>query len=157
MIGTIYSIIPALVMLVLVIVTKRVLLSLGIGIILGAFFIHEFAIINALKEIWLVFYETFVDAGEPNWSNILLILFLLLLGIMTALLQASGGSRAFGEWMLKRVKTRSGAQIMTAFLGMIIFIDDYFNSLAVGQRSEEHTSELQSRGHLVCRLLLEKK
>src|SRR5699024_10965730 len=75
----------------------------------------------------------FVTDGELNTGNLLLLGFLLLLGIMTALLQASGGSRAFGEWMIKRVKTRIGAQLMTAVLGMIIFIDDYFNSLAVGQ------------------------
>ncbi|MHA6251935.1 Na+/H+ antiporter NhaC family protein [Oceanobacillus sp. CAU 1775] len=133
MIGTFYSVIPALVMLILVIVTKRVLLSLGIGIVLGAFFIHEFAVLDSLQEIWLVFYGIFIDDGAVNLGNILLLLFLLLLGIMTAFLQASGGSRAFGEWMLKRVKTRTGAQLMTAVLGIIIFIDDYFSSLSVGQ------------------------
>lgn len=133
MVGTFYSIIPALIMLVLVIVTKRVLLSLGVGIVLGAFFIHEFDILHSLQEVWLVFYEIFVVDGALNRDNILLIVFLLLLGIMTAFLQASGGSRAFGEWMLKRVKTRAGAQVMTAVLGIIIFIDDYFSSLSVGQ------------------------
>lgn len=133
MVGTFFSIIPALIMLVLVIATKKVLLSLGVGIALGAFFIHEFDIINSLQEIWLVFYEIFIVDGELNTGNILLLVFLLLLGIMTAFLQASGGSRAFGEWMLKRVKTRTGAQVMTAVLGLIIFIDDYFSSLSVGQ------------------------
>lgn len=133
MVGTVYSLIPALVMLVLVIVTKRVLLSLGVGIALGAFFIHDFNILRSLQEVWTVFYEIFVVDGEPNTSNLLLIGFLLLLGVMTAFLQASGGSRAFGEWMLKRVKTRVGANVMTAILGLIIFIDDYFGSLAVGQ------------------------
>src|SRR5690625_2037891 len=155
--GTFYSIIPALLTLVLVLLTRRVLPSLGIGILVGALFIHDFNILASVKEIWNVFYIIFVTDGELNTGNLLLLGFLLLLGIMTAILQASGGSRAFGEWMIKRVKTRIGAQLMTAVLGMIIFIDDYFNSLAVGQRSEEHTSELQSRGHLVCRLLLEKK
>ncbi len=133
MAGTFYSIIPALVMLVLVIVTKKVLLSLGAGIVLGAFFIHEFDILHSLQEVWLVFYEIFIDDGGLNTDNILLLGFLLLLGIMTAFLQASGGSRAFGEWMLERVKTRTGAQVMTAVLGIIIFIDDYFSSLSVGQ------------------------
>lgn len=133
MVGTFFSVIPALVMLVLVIATKKVLLSLGVGIVLGAFFIHDFQILSSLQEVWLVFYEIFISEGELNSSNILLIAFLLLLGIMTAFLQASGGSRAFGEWMLKRVKTRTGAQMMTAVLGIIIFIDDYFSSLSVGQ------------------------
>ena len=131
--GTIYSIIPALIMLVLVITTRKILLSLGSGIIIGALFIHDFNVLQAVKEIWYVFYEIFVSEGAPNTGNIQLIGFLLLLGIMTVFLQASGGSRAFGDWMMKRVKTRRGAQLMTGVLGLIIFIDDYFNSLAVGQ------------------------
>lgn len=120
-------------MLVLVLLTRKVLLSLGAGILVGALFIHDFAIADSLKEIWFAFWEIFYTEGSVNTGNLLLLGFLLLLGIMTALLQASGGSRAFGEWMIKRVKTRAGAQVMTAVLGIIIFIDDYFNALAVGQ------------------------
>lgn len=131
--GTIYSIIPALLMLVLVLLTRKVLLSLGAGIIVGALFIHNFAVMDSIKEIGSIFLEIFYSEGSIDTGNILLLSFLLLLGIMTAFLQASGGSRAFGEWMIKRVKTRAGAQIMTTILGIIIFIDDYFNSLAVGQ------------------------
>ncbi|PAV28730.1 sodium:proton antiporter [Virgibacillus profundi] len=131
--GTIYSIIPALLMLLLVLLTRKVLLSLGAGIIVGALMIRDFNILGTLNEIWTIFYEIFFVDGSLNIGNILLLSFLLLLGMMTAFLQASGGSRAFGEWMIKRVKTRTGAQVMTAVLGLIIFIDDYFNSLAVGQ------------------------
>jgi Na+/H+ antiporter NhaC len=133
MVGTIYSLIPAIVTLILVILTRRVLFSLGAGIILGAFFIHDFQIFRSLQEIWTVFIEIFYADDEINVGNILLLVFLLLLGVMTAFLQGSGGSRAFGEWMLKRVKTRVGAKVMTTILGIIIFIDDYFASLAVGQ------------------------
>src|SRR4051812_7109020 len=110
--GTIYALIPALIMLILVLVTRKVLLSLGTGIIVGALFIHDFNIVESMKEVWLVFYQIFFVDGSPNWGNILLLVFLFLLGIMTAFLQASGGSRAFGEWMIKRVKTRAGAQVM---------------------------------------------
>ncbi|MEC2159011.1 Na+/H+ antiporter NhaC family protein [Virgibacillus halodenitrificans] len=131
--GTIFSIIPALLMLVLVLLTRKVLISLGAGIIVGALFIHDFNLFGMVKEIWFIFYEIFVSEGSLNIGNILLLSFLLLLGIMTAFLQASGGSRAFGDWMIQRVKTRKGAQLMSAVLGLIIFIDDYFNSLAVGQ------------------------
>ncbi|WP_174614172.1 Na+/H+ antiporter NhaC family protein [Virgibacillus ihumii] len=131
--GTFYSIIPALLMLVLVLLTKRVLLSLGAGIVVGALFIHDFAIIYSLTEIWNVFYGIFVTSGQLNIGNFQLLGFLLLLGMLTAFLTASGGSRAFGDWMIKRVKTRTSAQVMTGVLGLIIFIDDYFNSLAVGQ------------------------
>src|SRR5699024_3404210 len=107
--------------------------SLGIGIIIGALFIHDFNILDTLKEIWFVFSEIFVADGRIDVGNILLLSFLLLLGVMTALLQASGGSQAFGEWMLKRVKTRTGAQLMTALLGLIILSSYYLNSLAVRQ------------------------
>lgn len=131
--GTFYSIIPAILMLILVLLTRKVLPSLGIGILVGALFIHDFNVTGTIKEIWHVFQIIFYGDGELNTGNLLLLGFLLLLGVMTALLQASGGSKAFGEWMIKRVKTRTGAQLMTAVLGLIIFIDDYFNSLAVGQ------------------------
>ncbi|WP_077297562.1 Na+/H+ antiporter NhaC family protein [Virgibacillus pantothenticus] len=131
--GTIFSLIPAVLMLVLVLLTRNVLLSLGTGIIVGALLIHDFSILDSLKEIWMQFYTLFVSDGTINKGNVLLLTFLLLLGVMTAFLQASGGSRAFGDWMIKKVKTRSGAQAMSAVLGLIIFIDDYFNSLAVGQ------------------------
>ncbi|GAA0430795.1 Na+/H+ antiporter NhaC family protein [Virgibacillus salarius] len=131
--GTIFSLIPAILMLVLVLVTRNVLLSLGTGIVAGALLIHDFSIWDSLKEIGIIIYTIFISEGSLNTGNLLLLGFLLLLGIMTAFLQASGGSRAFGEWMIKRVKTRVGAQVMSAVLGIIIFIDDYFNSLAVGQ------------------------
>src|SRR5690625_4355283 len=131
--GTFFSIIPALIMLALVLLTRKVLLSLGVGIVVGALLIHNFSIGNSIKEIWIVFYEIFVTDGSVNSGNVLLLGFLLLLGMMTAFLAVSGGSKAFGDWMIKRIKTRTGAKLMTAVLGLIIFIDDYFNSLAVGQ------------------------
>lgn len=131
--GTIYSIIPALITLLLVLLTRKVLLSLGTGIVIGALFVNDFQVGASIKEIWTVFYTIFYEDGTVNIDNFYLLTFLILLGIMSAFLQAIGGSRAFGEWMIKRVKTRVGAQVMTAFIGVVIFIDDYFNSLAVGQ------------------------
>ncbi|MFS0674358.1 Na+/H+ antiporter NhaC family protein [Ornithinibacillus sp. 179-J 7C1 HS] len=131
--GTIYSLIPAILMLVLVLLTRRVLLSLGVGIVLGALFIHDFNVWNSLMEIWNTFYGIFISDGALNTGDLQLIGFLLLLGIMTAFLQASGGSKAFGDWMIKKITTRRRAQLMAPILGIIIFIDDYFNALAVGQ------------------------
>lgn len=131
--GTIFSIIPALIMLILVLLTRKILLSLGAGIVAGALLLHNFSVVQSIKEIWMMFYEIFIIDGSINSDNLLLLIFLVLLGIMTAFLAASGGSRAFGEWMIKRIKTRTHSQVMTAILGLIIFIDDYFNSLAVGQ------------------------
>jgi tetracycline resistance efflux pump len=131
--GTIYSLIPAIIMLILVLLTRRVLLSLGIGIVLGALFIHNFNLVDSIKEIWSVFIGIFISDGSLNIGQLQLVGFLILLGIMTAFLQVTGGSQAFGDWMIAKVKTRRGAQLMAPIIGIIIFIDDYFNALAVGQ------------------------
>ncbi|KAB8127837.1 Na+/H+ antiporter NhaC family protein [Gracilibacillus oryzae] len=131
--GTIYSLIPAVLMLVLVLFTRNLLLSLGTGIVVGSLLIHDFNVFKSLEEIWLVFRNIFYTADGWNLGSIYLLSFLLLLGIMTVFMTASGGSKSFGDWALKRVKTRRSAQLIPSFLGVIIFIDDYFNSLAVGQ------------------------
>lgn len=131
--GGFLSVLPAIVMLILVLLTRRIVLSLGAGIVIGAFILQDFSFGQTLKTIFVEFIQIFYVDGSFAIDEILLLLFLLLLGIMTALLASSGGSQAFGEWMIKRVKTRRGSQLMTIFLGIIIFIDDYFNSLAVGQ------------------------
>lgn len=131
--GTFWSLIPAIVMLILVLLTRKVLISIGTGIVVGALLLNDFHIWEAIKEVWTVFYTIFYADGALETGNLLLISFLLFLGVLTAFLQASGGAKAFGDWMLRRVKTRTGAEIMTAIIGLIIFIDDYFNSLAVGQ------------------------
>jgi tetracycline resistance efflux pump len=131
--GTIYSLIPAILMLILVLFTRKILLSLGTGIIVGALLIHDFRIGKSLEQIWLVFRDIFYTEDGINTGNIYLLTFLLFLGIMTVFMTASGGGKAFGDWAIKKVKTRRDAQLIPAFLGVIIFIDDYFNSLAVGQ------------------------
>ncbi|GGC81542.1 tetracycline efflux Na+/H+ antiporter family transporter Tet(35) [Thalassobacillus devorans] len=144
--GTIYSLIPAILMLILVIATRRVILSLGIGIIVGALLLYQFNFMDTVAAIWTMFYEIFIaDASSLlslegwNMGNIYLFLFLIFLGIATAFMTASGGSKAFGEWAINRIKTRRGAQAVPAYLGIIIFIDDYFNALAVGQVSRPLT------------------
>ncbi|WP_456273464.1 Na+/H+ antiporter NhaC family protein [Bacillus sp. AK031] len=137
--NTIYSLLPPLLAILMVILTRRVLLSLGVGIVTAALLLAEFSIGETVSIIWDAFKGIFVDGGELNTWNVYIILFLLLLGVITAFVNISGGSRAFGEWAMKRVKTRAGAQILTAVLGIIIFIDDYFNALAVGQVSRPIT------------------
>ncbi|WP_102028538.1 Na+/H+ antiporter NhaC family protein [Salirhabdus sp. Marseille-P4669] len=133
MVGTIYSLIPPIVMIILVLLTRKVLLSLGVGIIIGALIITEFDVLQGLKTIWSSFSDIFVAEGAVNLGNVYLLLFLIFLGIMTAYMAASGGTKAFGDWAITKVKTRKGAQLVPSFLGIVIFIDDYFNSLAVGQ------------------------
>ncbi|MGM0845838.1 MAG: Na+/H+ antiporter NhaC family protein [Bacillota bacterium] len=137
--NTIYSLLPPLLAILMVILTRRVLLSLGVGIISAGLLLAEFSITQTISIIWESFKGIFVDGGELNTWNVYIILFLLILGVITAFVNISGGSRAFGEWALKRVKTRAGAQILTAVLGIVIFIDDYFNALAVGQVSRPIT------------------
>ena len=130
--STIFSILPPIIAIVMVLLTRKVLLSLGAGILAGAFILTSFAPVEALRELYNSFALTFWDGGF-NAYNVFILLFLLLLGIITAFVSLSGGSMAFAEWASKRIKTRRGAKILTVVLGIIIFIDDYFNALAVGQ------------------------
>ena len=131
--GTIFSLIPAVLMLVLVLLTRKVILSLGIGIIVGAFMLTQMDIGAGLALIWSIFAGIFVSDGSLNMGSIYLLSFLFLLGITTAFMTASGGSRAFGRWAVERIRTRKGAKLVPSLLGIAIFIDDYFNALAVGQ------------------------
>lgn len=136
---SIFSLLPPLVAMILVIATRKVLFSLGVGSMMAALLVAEFHMGETVKILWTAIVNVFVSDGELNSWNVYIILFLLILGIITAFITISGGSRAFGEWALKRVKTRVGAQLVTGLLGIIIFIDDYFNSLAVGQISRPIT------------------
>jgi tetracycline resistance efflux pump len=131
--NTIYSLIPPLLAILMVVITRRVLLSLATGIIASALLLAEFNIGTTLSIIGDAAMGILVSDGALNTSSVYIILFLLILGVITAFISISGGSRAFGDWAMKRVKTRAGAQMVAAVLGIIIFIDDYFNALAVGQ------------------------
>ncbi|MGN7309598.1 Na+/H+ antiporter NhaC family protein [Alkalicoccobacillus gibsonii] len=154
----IYSIIPPLLALILVVLTRKVLLSLGVSIILGALMLYDFSIPKAAAEIIHILSSIFFsyEIEEPvtiggiasaiadsgfalnDWEFYIL-LFLILLGMVASFISYSGGSTAFGEWAVKRIKTRKGAQLLPIFLGFIIFIDDYFNSLTVGNVSRPVT------------------
>ncbi|MFK2826493.1 Na+/H+ antiporter NhaC family protein [Bacillus sp. B190/17] len=137
--NTIFSLIPPVLAIVMVILTKRVLLSLGAGVFASALLLANFQVGETFRIMWGAFSGNIYADGEWSTWNIYIIIFLLLLGVITAFINISGGSRAFGEWAVQRVKTRAGAQIMSALLGILIFIDDYFNALAVGQISRPIT------------------
>ncbi|HLQ70246.1 MAG TPA: Na+/H+ antiporter NhaC family protein, partial [Bacillota bacterium] len=126
--NTIWSLVPPILAIAMVLLTRRVLLSLGVGIVAAAFFIASFHFTESVSLIWESFKGVFVDEGALNTGNVFILIFILILGILTAFVSMMGGTKAFGDWMIKRVKTRAGAQIMTMILGIIIFIDDYFNS-----------------------------
>ena len=131
---SIWSVVPPLLALSLAILTRKVLLSLSVGIIVGALMLANGNIGTALSylgdRILSLVYS--VEDSALNDSNVNIIIFLLLLGILTALLSVSGSNQAFAEWAQKRIKGRRGAKLMAACLVFVTFIDDYFHSLAVG-------------------------
>ena len=126
--STVLALAPPIIAIVLALVTKEVYSSLFIGVLAGALLYSNFNIIGAVDAI--VNDGLIANVGD-SWNAGILI-FLVLLGIMVALVNAAGGSAAFGRWAQKHVKTRVGAQLATFALGVLIFIDDYFNCLTVG-------------------------
>lgn len=133
------SILPAVVALGLAIFTRRVLVSLGVGILLGALLLLDFSVLEAVKYIYSIVKSVVISDGSLNLWNMSIVAFLLILGMMTALLTLAGGTRAFADWALDHIKDKRGASLLAASLGVFIFIDDYFNSLAVGSISRPVT------------------
>ena len=126
--STFMALAPPVIAIVLALVTKEVYSSLFIGVLSGALLYSNFNIIGAVDTI--VNDGLIANVGDA-WNAGILI-FLVLLGIMVALVNAAGGSAAFGRWAEAHVKTKTGAQLATFALGVLIFIDDYFNCLTVG-------------------------
>ncbi|BAQ08534.1 sodium:proton antiporter [Bacillus sp. OxB-1] len=141
MTGTWVSILPPIIAILMVLITKRVLLSLGAGIVAAALLAASFAPGESAANVWKAMTVSIWDGGALNTYNIYIMLFLLLLGVITALVSLSGGSRAFAKWAVQRIKTKRGAKLLTVFLGIAIFVDDYFNALAVGQIARPITDE----------------
>ncbi len=126
MFGSFWSLVPPLVAIVLALVTKEAYSSLFVGVLIGALFAADFA---PVKTVNLIISDGFITALADNAG---IFLFLVLLGILVALVNAAGGSAAFGRWAEKNIRTRAGAMLATFVLGVLIFIDDYFNCLTVG-------------------------
>ena len=126
MYGSFWALVPPLVAIVLALVTKQAYASLFLGVVVGGLFVCEFAPIATLDTVLNV---GLVDSIAGNAG---IFLFLVLLGIIVALVNASGASAAFGRWAEKNIKTKTGAMLATFVLGVLIFIDDYFNCLTVG-------------------------
>lgn len=134
-----FSLLPPMVALALAIITRRVLLSLGVGIVLGAFLLNDYSFGSTLGYVFSSAKGVVIEEGGLNEWNMSIVFFLLLLGMMTALLTLSGGTRAFAIWAQSRVKSKRGSKLLAATLGVFIFVDDYFNSLAVGAISRPVT------------------
>lgn len=143
MYGTFWALIPPVVAIVLALITKEAFSSLFIGILVGALFQCNFAPVATLDTS---INDGFVAAIADSAG---IFLFLVLLGIVVALINASGGSAAFGRWAEKNIKTRVGAILATFVLGVLIFVDDYFNCLTVGSVMRPITD-----GHRVSRAKL---
>ncbi len=126
MYGTFWALVPPLVAIVLALIIKEAYSSLFVGVLIGAFFCASFSPIGTLDTM---LNDGFITAIADNAG---IFLFLVLLGIIVALVNAAGGSAAFGRWAAKNIKTRVGAMLSTFVLGILIFIDDYFNCLTVG-------------------------
>jgi len=123
--GTIWALIPPIVAIALALLTKEVYMSLIVGILAGALLFTGF---NPLLAV-----ETTMNIMQNKMSdNIGILLFLAFLGILVTLITKSGASKAYGDWAAKRIKSERGALLATSFLGMLIFVDDYFNCLTVG-------------------------
>ena len=135
--STAMALAPPIIAIVLALITKEVYSSLFIGVLSGALLYSNFNIIGAVDAI--VNDGLIANVGD-SWNAGILI-FLVLLGIMVALVNAAGGSAAFGRWAKTHVKTRTGAQLATFALGVLIFIDDYFNCLTVGSVMRPVTDE----------------
>ena len=134
-----WALAPPLIAIILALVTKEVYSSLFVGILSGALLFSGFNFEGTLLHI---FHHTVtVDGEEVTYGmisvlsdsyNVGILIFLVILGIIVQLMNRTGGSAAFGKWASRRIKTRAGAQIATIGLGVLIFIDDYFNCLTVG-------------------------
>ena len=126
MYGTFWALVPPLFAIVLALLTKEVYSSLFFGVLIGALFAAGF---NPVQTLNLIVVDGLSVSVSDLAGNLC---FLVILGILVALVNKSGGSAAFGRWAEKNIKSRVGVQIATFILGVLIFIDDYFNCLTVG-------------------------
>ena len=125
-VGTLWSLFPPVIAIGLALITKEVYSSLFVGILMGGLLATNFKPIHAIDSMVS---DGFISAVSGSAG---IFAFLVMLGIVVALLNKAGGSRAFGNWAAKHVKSKIGAAIATFFFGILIFIDDYFNCLTVG-------------------------
>lgn len=124
--STFWALVPPLVAIVLALITKEAYSSLFIGIVLGAILAGGCTFNGTVDMVTVDGLSTAVA------DNAGILIFLVILGIIVALINKSGASRAFGDWAQKNIKTKTGAALATFLLGVLIFIDDYFNCLTVG-------------------------
>ena len=124
-----WALVPPIVAIGLALITKEVYSSLFIGILVGACFYAKFNFEGIMNHLFI---DGLVGTALSDSYNVGILVFLVILGVMVALMNKSGGAAAFGKWSAQKIKGRTGAQLATICLGVLIFIDDYFNCLTVG-------------------------
>ncbi len=139
MYATFWALVPPVVAIVLALITKEVYSSLFLGILVGGLFFSGFGFEGTVTHI---FNDGFIKVLSDSY-NVGILVFLVILGCMVSLMNRAGGSAAFGRWAGKKIKTRVGAQLATIVLGVLIFIDDYFNCLTVGSVMRPVTDQHQ--------------
>lgn len=149
-VNTFWALVPAIVAIVLALITKETYSSLFIGIVVGALLLTGFDPIGTVDAI---INGSFIPEGGTEEDAAItglipsladsagIFVFLVILGVLVSLINATGASAAFGKWAAKHVKSRVGAQLATFVLGILIFVDDYFNCLTVGSVMRPVTDE----------------
>ena len=126
--ATIWALLPPLVAIVLALITKEVYSSLFVGIVVGALICSGFKFEGTVTQI----FEGGIIKVLSDSYNVGILIFLVILGSVVCMMNKAGGSAAFGRWASKKIHTRVGAELAAIILGILIFIDDYFNCLTVG-------------------------
>ena len=126
--NTFWSLIPPIIAIALALITKEVYSSLFIGILVGGLLYSNFAFEGTILHV----FNDGIVASVTDSYNMGILIFLIILGSMVCLMNKAGGSAAFGRWAKDHIKSRVGAQLASVLLGVLIFIDDYFNCLTVG-------------------------
>ena len=137
MYGTFWALIPPIVAIGLALITKEVYSSLFIGIVVGGLFWSNFNFSGTFEHVIV---DGMIGSLTDGW-NVGILVFLVVLGAVVALMNRSGGSAAFGRWAQAHIKTRVGTELAAFALGILIFIDDYFNCLTVGSVMRSVTDE----------------
>ena len=127
--ATIWALLPPLVAIVLALITKEVYSSLFVGIVVGALIYSGFKFEGTVTQI---FEGGIIKVLSDSCYNVGILIFLVILGSVVCMMNKAGGSAAFGRWASKKIHTRVGAELAAIILGILIFIDDYFNCLTVG-------------------------
>ena len=126
--NTFWSLIPPIIAIALALITKEVYSSLFLGILVGGLLYSNFAFEATILHV----FNDGIVASVTDSYNMGILIFLIILGSMVCLMNKAGGSAAFGRWAKDHIKSRVGAQLASVLLGVLIFIDDYFNCLTVG-------------------------